>query len=83
MRHDAIEQRLAARKARRRSGRSTRRDHLRTSRTEPSCGPNVKIIDEAFAAFTRVDAPVAPVKVQADERQRGVGASLADHLLVN
>jgi hypothetical protein len=60
MRHDAIEFAAASPIAKRRSGRRNRSERLRDASRMLAAGrcADIEVIDEAFAGFTRVDAPV-------------------------
>jgi hypothetical protein len=82
MRHDAVEFATASAIAKRHSGRRSRSDRLRdVSRTLAAGGcPDVEIIDEAFAGFTRVDAPLAGDDELAVEDPEAIPAQLSDCL---
>jgi hypothetical protein len=60
MRHDAVEFATASAIAKRRSGRRSRSERLRDATRALAADrcPDVEVIDEAFAGFTRVDSPL-------------------------
>jgi hypothetical protein len=82
MRHDAIEFATASAIAKRRGQRRSRSERLRdVSRMLPvGRSADVEVIDEAFAGFTRVDAPVARDDADGVENSPDVPAGLSDCL---
>lgn len=82
MRHDAIEFAAASAIAKRRSGRSKRSERLRDASRMLAAGrsANIEIIDEAFARFTRVDAPAERDDKSATENLPDMTARLSDCL---
>jgi hypothetical protein len=59
MRHDAMELGIAAALAKRGNRRLSRGQRLRAAARSLAADLDVAAIDEAFAGFTRIDAPVA------------------------
>jgi len=82
MRHDPIEFATASAMAKRRGGRRSRSARLRdVSRAVVASGrPDVEVIDEAFAGFTPVDAPVARDDADAVANPPAVSLGLSDCL---
>jgi hypothetical protein len=81
MRHDAIEFAAASVNAKRRGTHRSRGERLRdASRLTASRRPEVAVIDEAFAGFTRVDAPAEPNDESAVESLSALPARLSDCL---
>jgi hypothetical protein len=82
MRHDAMELGIAGALAKRGSRRLRRSERLRAAANSLAADyhRDVDVIDEAFAGFTRIDAPVA-----SDNRQYGenVGKFLAGLQIVS
>jgi hypothetical protein len=82
MRHDAIEFAAASADAKRRGQHRSRSERLRNASrlTATSRRPDVAVIDEAFADFTRVDAPVERDDEGAAGNPPAVPARLSDCL---
>ncbi|HEX2474275.1 MAG TPA: hypothetical protein VHK01_06000 [Lacipirellulaceae bacterium] len=82
MRHDAIEFAAASANAKRHGLRRSRSERLRdASRMMAACRrPDVEVIDEAFAGFTRVDTPAERHDESAAENVPVIPARLSDCL---
>jgi hypothetical protein len=82
MRYDAIDFATVRAIARGRGGRRSRSERLRDVSRSLAAGrcPDFEVIDEAFAGFTRVDAPRAGVDERTVEDPNAIPAGLSDCL---